>query len=95
MNWRIDSRQPEEWVDNKKMLVNNLHQARVNIYKQKAAGTTKIYKELDWSRGEIYIKKYGIDLSMWIMRARSDMLILNNNKFAIGKKLAPCAILEN
>lgn len=72
----------DDWNRKRKLLLDAIKRKEIEGWKYSGENTNRFYRNLDWNVGRLYMVG-GIDQNkiMWLLRARSDLLNLNGNRF--------------
>lgn len=83
ISWNFDSLEEVLWIHQRMELLRFMREDQQQNNSERAlASATRIYKDLDHSKGQFYFNE-NIDpyKSTWIFKARCDLIALNGNRF--------------
>lgn len=93
MEWPGLSPDEEQWSSFSLDLIDRLKNQRFNIDMQSKHRTLRIYKHLNHDRTLYYMNgSYSTREISWIMKARSEMIYLNGNKFDANEVERSCSL---
>lgn len=85
ISWTESNLNKREWEQNRKNLLSSLKAKYYNNHLTKVAETSRIYKYLDTTAGfRIFSEEFNQENLTWILKARSDLIKLNGNRFQVN-----------